>query len=65
MSTITTAVAEFLCTDVARVVIAGLLLVGTLALLLTDRNVPEVLWALDGAAIGYYFGGAMRQVASG
>lgn len=52
------ALADFICTDAARVVLALTLIAGTLLLLLQQRTVPDVLWALDGAAVGFYFGGA-------
>jgi hypothetical protein len=41
--------------DGARFIIALVLCVGTLALLLTRTTVPDVLWALDGAAVSFYF----------
>ena len=56
------AVTEFLCTDAARLLIALILLVGTFALLLLQREVPSTLWAFDGAAVGFYFGGLAQRV---
>lgn len=46
-----------LCADGARLLLAVVLLAGTLALLLTSREVPNALWGMDGAAVGFYFGG--------
>ena len=61
LTTFSMGLAEFLCTDLARVLIAAILLVGTLALLLTGRDVPDALWGFDGAAIGFYFGGQVAK----
>lgn len=49
------ALVQFLCNDVARVLIATVLLVGTIGLLWAGKPVPDVLWALDGAAVSFYF----------
>lgn len=51
------AVTNLLCADAARLVLAVLLVGGTLILLGLRQVVPDVMWALDGAAIGFYFGG--------
>lgn len=56
------ALASFVCNDVARVAIALLLVGITGALLLTHEGVPDVLWALDGAAVGFYFGGVGKTM---
>lgn len=53
---------EILCADAARLILAVLLTVGTLGLLAFGRDVPMALWTLDGAAVGFYFGGqALRN----
>lgn len=54
MPTVVT-LSAFLASDVARLVIAVILVLGTIALLLLGRDVPAALWALDGAAISFYF----------
>jgi hypothetical protein len=54
-----TVLGDLLCADGARIVLAVLLVAGTLALLLLGKDVPMALWTLDGAAIGFYFGGAV------
>lgn len=41
--------------DGARLLLALLLVGGTLLLLATDRAVPDVLYALDGSAITFFF----------
>lgn len=46
---------NFAAQDLARVLIAVILLCGTFALLLSGRDVPVVLWTLDGSAITFYF----------
>lgn len=38
-----------------KLIIGVLMLAGTFALLLTDRPVPDVLWALDGSIVTFYF----------
>lgn len=58
------ALAEFLCSDIARVAIALVLLVGTLTLLFQGKDVPNALWGFDGAAIGFYFGGQVAKSAA-
>lgn len=50
-------ISAVLCADAARLVLAVILVAGTLVLLGFRVEVPNVLWALDGAAIGFYFGG--------
>lgn len=55
MAEVKSAIADLLCNDLARVLIAGVLLVGSFALLLSDKPVPDVVWALDGAAVSFYF----------
>lgn len=49
------AVADFICNDVARVLLALALVLGTLVLLIMGKPVPDVLWTLDGAALAFYF----------
>lgn len=55
------ALAEFLCNDVARVLLALLLIGGTLVLLVMRIEVPNFLIALDGAAVGFYFYGEAQK----
>lgn len=59
--TVRSVLADIWCNDIARVVLAALLIGGTLALLFSGRAVPDVLWGFDGAAIGFYFGGLGRS----
>jgi hypothetical protein len=49
------AVREFALSDFARVVLAVVLLVGTLAIVLAGREVPAALWAFDGSAVTFYY----------
>lgn len=46
---------EAAVSDGARFVIALVLCVGTIGLLALRIDVPGVLWALDGAAVAFYF----------
>ena len=50
-----------LCTDIGRLVLAILLVLGVFALLLVGKPVPEFLLPLVGAAVGFYFGGAVPR----
>lgn len=51
-----------LISDAARLLIALVLVGGTVVLLLARVDVPAGLWTLDGAAVGFYFGGlALRS----
>jgi uncharacterized membrane protein (UPF0136 family) len=38
-----------------RAIVATILLVGTFALLLTEHEVPVVLWSLNTAAVTFFF----------
>lgn len=57
-------VTSIICSDVARLALALLLVGGSIVLLGLGRDVPSVLWALDGAAVGFYFGGASVNAAN-
>lgn len=46
--------------DLFRLVIAVVLLVGTLVIILDHQPPPDALWGFDGLAVGFYFGG-LRQ----
>lgn len=50
-------VSEAACTQVARIVLALVLVVGILVLLGINKVVPDSLWVMGGAAIGFFFGG--------
>lgn len=47
--------------NTARFVLALVLIVGTFVLLVLQREVPTVLWAMDASAIGYFVGGASER----
>lgn len=53
------AAVDIISDDHARFFLALVLVVGTFVLLFLSRPVPDVLYALDGTAIGFYFGGAL------
>lgn len=61
MSRLLTTLNETLCEQAARFVLALVLVLGTLVLLVLRLDVPEFLVALDGAAVGFWFGGILRS----
>lgn len=50
-------VQEVFNNDLSRLILAVLLIGGTILLLVMHEEVPLFLAALDGAAVGFYFGG--------
>ena len=52
---------NLLCNDAARLLLAVILVGGTIALLVLERAVPDALWGLDGLAVGFYFGGLQAR----
>lgn len=54
-SSLSGALARFIDNDLARGAIATILIVGTFVLLAMGRDVPSVLWAMDGAAVSAFF----------
>lgn len=51
--------------DLARFVICLTLIAGTLVLLIVNRDIPPAIWALDGTAVGWFFGGNTAQITAG
>jgi len=52
-----TAIKDVLNNDLSRLVLAVLLIGGTLILLIMRLPVPDALWGFDGLAVGFFFGG--------
>lgn len=56
------AMAEFASNDVFRFALAMVLVVGTILLMVLERDIPTVLWAMDASALGFYFGGVSAKM---
>lgn len=50
---------EILCNPLARLLVAVLVTLGLVLLLLGSKPVPDAYWAVEGAVVGFYFGGNM------
>lgn len=50
-------VSDALSSDAARLVLATILVGGIVAAVLLGKIIPDALWTLAGAAVGFYFGG--------
>lgn len=57
------AVADVLNNDLSRAVVAVLCVLGTFALLLTDRQVPPEVWVLDTMAFTFFFSAVVAKAA--
>ncbi len=47
--------------DLSRLIIALVLIGGTVGLLFLGRDVPMALWTMDGLAAGFFFGVAVGK----
>lgn len=45
-----------------RFMLALILIVGTFVLLVLQREVPTVLWAMDASVVGFFVGGVSARI---
>ncbi len=57
MTRIGQAVTDLLCSGVARLLVALIVVAGLVVLLIRQEPIPDAYWAIAGAIIGFYFGG--------